>query len=105
MENAWSAHDQTYARPPCQIAVGACGIACGLLVTKGDEAYAEVDGFLSDVNDGNSHQSKDDGDSKAVERACYDLAAAYRWGGRHRETQMAGEDKGRVIWPMEVANR
>jgi hypothetical protein len=75
VQDSRSTNDQTDARSTGQISVRCRGIASGLLVPKANEAYADVDGLLSDVRHRYADNAKDDGHTQVPQGTCDDGGA------------------------------
>ena len=75
MKHTRSPHHQTHAWLASQVAIRRRGITRGLLVPEADEADAQVDGFLRDLDHGDAHDAEDHRDSEISECAGCDVRA------------------------------
>src|SRR2546430_1855869 len=66
MEDTRSSN-KTNARLAGDIAISSSCIAAGLLIAKSNESYAQVDRFFCNVNDGDAHETKNNGDAEGHE--------------------------------------
>ena len=92
MKDTRSSHDQADTRLAGQVSVRACRVAGGLFVAKANEANAEIDGLLRDLDDRDADNPKDVSDAKIAERLGDDTSPGHF---RHLEleTPKAGSER------------
>ena len=78
MKDARSSDQQANARSAGDVSISSSGIAAGLLIAETYEAYPKIDGFLSNVDNWNSHQSEDDGDAEVTQGVRNDFGACHQ---------------------------
>jgi len=78
MQYPRTTNDQAYAWLPCQVSIGGCCVAGSLFVAEADEFYAQVDGFLGDLNDGDAHDAEQYCHTQVAQAARNDLSTRSR---------------------------
>lgn len=79
MQHPRTSNNQAYAWLARQISIGGCCIAGSLLVAETDELYAQVDGFLGDLDDRDAHDAEQHCHAQVAQAARNDLSTR----GRH----------------------
>lgn len=78
MQHPRTSNNQAYAWLSCQVSIRGRCIAGSLFVAEADESDAQIDGFLSDLDNRNAHDAEQHCHAQVAQTARNDLSTGRR---------------------------